>query len=88
MFQQPPIVIRFRSICLCFLSFLNPFLLLLPIVCTLKTNRALLELHLSSNQLNGYQDAMQLGDLLRYNSTLQTLELSDNVLGDAGKLQR
>uniref|UniRef100_A0A3B5LN71 Protein phosphatase 1 regulatory subunit 37 n=1 Tax=Xiphophorus couchianus TaxID=32473 RepID=A0A3B5LN71_9TELE len=52
-------------------------------LCALKINRALLELHLSSNQLNGYQDAMQLGDLLRYNSTLQTLELSDNVLGDA-----
>ncbi|XP_027855737.1 protein phosphatase 1 regulatory subunit 37 [Xiphophorus couchianus] len=57
---------------------------LFTLVCALKINRALLELHLSSNQLNGYQDAMQLGDLLRYNSTLQTLELSDNVLGDAG----
>ncbi|XP_014906785.1 protein phosphatase 1 regulatory subunit 37 isoform X1 [Poecilia latipinna] len=57
---------------------------LFTLVGALKTNRALLELHLSSNQLNGYQDAMQLGDLLRYNNTLQTLELSDNVLADAG----
>ncbi|PWA16586.1 hypothetical protein CCH79_00004461 [Gambusia affinis] len=57
---------------------------LFTLVRALKTNRALLELHLSSNQLNGYQDAMQLGELLRYNNTLQTLELSDNVLGDPG----
>ncbi|XP_008398358.1 protein phosphatase 1 regulatory subunit 37 isoform X5 [Poecilia reticulata] len=57
---------------------------LFTLVRALKTNRALLELHLSSNQLNGYQDAMQLGDLLIYNNTLQTLELSDNVLADTG----
>ncbi|KAG7261950.1 hypothetical protein CRUP_017277 [Coryphaenoides rupestris] len=34
--------------------------------------------------LNSYQDAMQLGDLLRYNRTLQTLELSHNAIADAG----
>ncbi|KAG7258480.1 hypothetical protein CRUP_003887 [Coryphaenoides rupestris] len=50
----------------------------------LKSNRSLLELHLSNNMLNSYQDAMQLGDLLRYNRTLQTLELSHNAIADAG----
>ncbi|KAF3701563.1 Protein phosphatase 1 regulatory subunit 37 Leucine-rich repeat-containing protein 68 [Channa argus] len=50
----------------------------------LKTNKALQELHLSSNLLNSYQDALQLGDLLRYNNTLKTLELSNNALADAG----
>ncbi|KAM4540275.1 uncharacterized protein V3H82_022285 [Fundulus diaphanus] len=57
---------------------------LFTLVRALKTNRGLQELHLSSNQLNSYQDAMQLGDLLRYNNTLQTLELSNNTLADAG----
>uniref|UniRef100_A0A3Q1FM10 Protein phosphatase 1 regulatory subunit 37 n=1 Tax=Acanthochromis polyacanthus TaxID=80966 RepID=A0A3Q1FM10_9TELE len=50
---------------------------------TLKTNRALKELHLTNNLLNSYQDALHLGDLLRYNSTLQTLELSNNAVADA-----
>uniref|UniRef100_A0A3B4Z602 Protein phosphatase 1 regulatory subunit 37 n=1 Tax=Stegastes partitus TaxID=144197 RepID=A0A3B4Z602_9TELE len=50
---------------------------------TLKTNRALKELHLTNNLLNSYQDALQLGDLLRYNTTLQTLELSNNAIADA-----
>ncbi|KAK0131701.1 Protein phosphatase 1 regulatory subunit 37 [Merluccius polli] len=57
---------------------------LFSLVGALKSNRALLELHLSNNMLNSYQDAMQLGDLLRYNRTLQTLELSDNAIADAG----
>lgn len=55
------------------------------VVSALKSNRSLLELHLSNNMLNSYQDAMQLGDLLRYNRTLQTLELSHNAIGDAGR---
>uniref|UniRef100_A0A3Q2ZVL8 Protein phosphatase 1 regulatory subunit 37 n=1 Tax=Kryptolebias marmoratus TaxID=37003 RepID=A0A3Q2ZVL8_KRYMA len=49
----------------------------------LKTNRALQELHLTNNLLNSFQDALQLGDLLRYNTTLQTLELSNNAVADA-----
>ncbi|MEQ2294352.1 hypothetical protein AMECASPLE_003032, partial [Ameca splendens] len=57
---------------------------LFALVRALKKNRALQELHLSNNQLNSYQDAMQLGELLQYNNTLQTLELSNNALADAG----
>ncbi|TKS86192.1 Protein phosphatase 1 regulatory subunit 37 [Collichthys lucidus] len=50
----------------------------------LKSNRSLQELHLTNNLLNSYQDALQLGDLLRYNNTLLTLELSNNSVADAG----
>ncbi|KAM7376767.1 hypothetical protein PAMP_006475 [Pampus punctatissimus] len=50
----------------------------------LKSNRALQELHLTNNLLNSYQDALQLGDLLRYNNTLQMLELSNNAVADPG----
>ncbi|KAM3871287.1 protein phosphatase 1 regulatory subunit 37 [Diretmus argenteus] len=57
---------------------------LYTLVGALKSNRALRELHLADNLLNSYQDAMQLGDLLRYNNTLQTLELSNNAMADAG----
>uniref|UniRef100_A0A3Q3FPQ6 Protein phosphatase 1 regulatory subunit 37 n=1 Tax=Labrus bergylta TaxID=56723 RepID=A0A3Q3FPQ6_9LABR len=49
----------------------------------LRSNKALIELHLTDNQLNSYQDALQLGDLLRYNTTLQTLQLSNNEVADA-----
>ncbi|TKS86193.1 Protein phosphatase 1 regulatory subunit 37 [Collichthys lucidus] len=49
----------------------------------LKSNRSLQELHLTNNLLNSYQDALQLGDLLRYNNTLLTLELSNNSVADA-----
>lgn len=49
-------------------------------------NKTLQELHLGNNLLNGYQDALQLGDLLRYNNTLHTLQLNNNVVADAGKL--
>uniref|UniRef100_A0A3B4VI32 Protein phosphatase 1 regulatory subunit 37 n=1 Tax=Seriola dumerili TaxID=41447 RepID=A0A3B4VI32_SERDU len=49
----------------------------------LKANRALQELHLTNNLLNSYQDALQLGDLLRYNTTLKTLELSNNAVADS-----
>ncbi|XP_034715023.1 protein phosphatase 1 regulatory subunit 37 [Etheostoma cragini] len=57
---------------------------LLLVVGALKSNKALRELHLTNNLLNSYQDALQLGDLLRYNTTLQTLELSSNAVADAG----
>ncbi|XP_034531353.1 protein phosphatase 1 regulatory subunit 37 isoform X1 [Notolabrus celidotus] len=57
---------------------------LYALIRALKSNQALRELHLSNNQLNSYQDALQLGDLLRYNNTLQTLQLSNNAVADAG----
>ncbi|XP_068195366.1 protein phosphatase 1 regulatory subunit 37 [Antennarius striatus] len=57
---------------------------LFMLVGALKSNKALQELHLTNNQLNSYQDALQLGDLLRYNTTVGTLELSNNPLADAG----
>ncbi|KAF0044713.1 hypothetical protein F2P81_003871 [Scophthalmus maximus] len=57
---------------------------LYTLVGALKVNRALRELHLTNNLLNSYQDALQLGDLLRYNTTLRTLELSRNAVADAG----
>lgn len=69
-----------------FLGVTDCFLLLLPIVSALKTNKALHQLHLTNNLLNSYQDALQLGDLLRYNNTLQTLDLSCNAIADAGKM--
>uniref|UniRef100_A0A3P9IFH8 Protein phosphatase 1 regulatory subunit 37 n=1 Tax=Oryzias latipes TaxID=8090 RepID=A0A3P9IFH8_ORYLA len=45
----------------------------------LKHNRALQELHLTNNLLNSYQDSMQLGDLLRFNTTIHTLELLEEL---------
>ncbi|XP_070776769.1 protein phosphatase 1 regulatory subunit 37 [Enoplosus armatus] len=57
---------------------------LYTLVGALKSNKALRELHLTDNLLNSYQDALQLGELLRYNTTLQTLELSNNAVADAG----
>ncbi|XP_029981843.1 protein phosphatase 1 regulatory subunit 37 [Sphaeramia orbicularis] len=57
---------------------------LYTLVTALKSNRALQELHLNNNRLNSYQDALQLGDLLRYNNTLHILELSNNAIADAG----
>uniref|UniRef100_A0A673M775 Protein phosphatase 1 regulatory subunit 37 n=1 Tax=Sinocyclocheilus rhinocerous TaxID=307959 RepID=A0A673M775_9TELE len=53
---------------------------LFTLVGALKRNVALQELYLSENNLNGYQDSMQLGDLLKYNSTLKTLDLSNNTI--------
>uniref|UniRef100_UPI0037E8965C protein phosphatase 1 regulatory subunit 37 n=1 Tax=Semicossyphus pulcher TaxID=241346 RepID=UPI0037E8965C len=57
---------------------------LYTLVSALKSNKALQELHLTNNQLNSYQDALQLGELLRYNTTLLTLQLSNNNVADAG----
>ncbi|XP_049917933.1 protein phosphatase 1 regulatory subunit 37 isoform X1 [Epinephelus moara] len=57
---------------------------LYTLVGALKSNKALQELYLTNNLLNSYQDALQLGDLLRYNTTLHTLELSSNAVADAG----
>ncbi|XP_066512859.1 protein phosphatase 1 regulatory subunit 37 [Hoplias malabaricus] len=49
----------------------------------LKKNTALQELYLRDNELNSYQDAMQLGELLKYNNTLKSLDLSDNAISDS-----
>ncbi|XP_033990661.1 LOW QUALITY PROTEIN: protein phosphatase 1 regulatory subunit 37 [Trematomus bernacchii] len=57
---------------------------LYTLVSALKWNRALQQLHLTNNLLNSYQDALHLGDLLRYNTTLHTLELSSNAVADDG----
>lgn len=59
--------------------------MLLHVVGALKSNKTLQELHLTNNLLNSYQDALQLGDLLRYNTTLLTMELSNNSVADAGR---
>uniref|UniRef100_A0A9J8D6U1 Protein phosphatase 1 regulatory subunit 37 n=1 Tax=Cyprinus carpio carpio TaxID=630221 RepID=A0A9J8D6U1_CYPCA len=57
---------------------------LFTLVGALKRNVALQELYLSENNLNAYQDSMQLGDLLKYNSTLKTLDLGNNTMSDSG----
>lgn len=53
-------------------------------VCSLKKNIALQELYLCDNELNSFHDSMQLGELLKYNSTLRTLDLSNNAISDSG----
>ncbi|CDQ61949.1 unnamed protein product [Oncorhynchus mykiss] len=62
----------------------NIALFCLSIVAALKSNRALRELYLSNNNLNSEQDSMQLGDLLRYNSSITTLDLSNNTIANSG----
>ncbi|XP_034050732.1 protein phosphatase 1 regulatory subunit 37 [Thalassophryne amazonica] len=57
---------------------------LFKLVGALKSNKTLQELHLTNNLLNSYQDALQLGDLLRYNNTVHTLQLSHNAIADTG----
>lgn len=57
---------------------------ILSLVGALKRNGALQELYLGENNFNGYQDSMQLGDLLKYNGTLKTLDLSNNSISDSG----
>ncbi|KAL6477374.1 hypothetical protein MHYP_G00132090 [Metynnis hypsauchen] len=57
---------------------------LFTLVGALKKNSALQELYLCDNELNSYQDAMQLGELLKYNHTLKTLNLSNNTISDTG----
>ncbi|XP_026869755.2 protein phosphatase 1 regulatory subunit 37 [Electrophorus electricus] len=57
---------------------------LFTLVGSLKKNTVLQELYLCDNELNSYQDSMQLGLLLKYNRTLQTLDLSNNTISDSG----
>ncbi|XP_058255274.1 protein phosphatase 1 regulatory subunit 37-like [Hemibagrus wyckioides] len=58
---------------------------LFMLVCALKKNIALQELYLCDNELNSFHDSMQLGELLKYNRTLLTLDLSNNAVSDSGK---
>ncbi|KAL2098533.1 hypothetical protein ACEWY4_005013 [Coilia grayii] len=51
---------------------------------TLKKNAVLEELGLGDNDLNSYQDSMQLGELLKNNRSLRSLDLSHNLIGDGG----
>ncbi|XP_030644945.1 protein phosphatase 1 regulatory subunit 37 [Chanos chanos] len=57
---------------------------LFTLVGALRKNRTLQELCLANNDLNSYQDAMQLGELLKYNSSLRVLDLSNNLISDTG----
>ncbi|KAG7327990.1 hypothetical protein KOW79_007934 [Hemibagrus wyckioides] len=57
---------------------------LFMLVCALKKNIALQELYLCDNELNSFHDSMQLGELLKYNRTLLTLDLSNNAVSDSG----
>uniref|UniRef100_A0A4W4HD43 Protein phosphatase 1 regulatory subunit 37 n=1 Tax=Electrophorus electricus TaxID=8005 RepID=A0A4W4HD43_ELEEL len=61
---------------------------LFTLVGSLKKNTVLQELYLCDNELNSYQDSMQLGLLLKYNRTLQTLDLSNNTISDSGMLTK
>ncbi|XP_019909447.2 protein phosphatase 1 regulatory subunit 37 [Esox lucius] len=57
---------------------------LFTLVGALKNNRMLRELYLSNNGLNSEQDSMQIRDLLRYNSIIHYLDLSNNTISDSG----
>ncbi|XP_047677464.1 protein phosphatase 1 regulatory subunit 37 isoform X2 [Tachysurus fulvidraco] len=57
---------------------------LFTLVCSLKKNIALQELYLCDNELNSFNDSMQLGELLKHNRTLRTLDLSNNAISDSG----
>ncbi|XP_036398189.1 protein phosphatase 1 regulatory subunit 37 [Megalops cyprinoides] len=57
---------------------------LFTLVGTLKGNTALQELSLANNNLNSFQDAMQLGELLKYSSCIKSLDLSNNQISDPG----
>lgn len=47
-------------------------------------NVNLRELYLADNKLNGLQDSAQLGNLLKFNSSLQILDLRNNHVLDSG----
>ncbi|XP_020859865.1 protein phosphatase 1 regulatory subunit 37 isoform X2 [Phascolarctos cinereus] len=50
----------------------------------LKMNVNLRELYLADNKLNGLQDSAQLGNLLRFNCSIQVLDLRNNHVLDSG----
>lgn len=56
----------------------------LPPATALKMNMNLRELYLADNKLNGLQDSAQLGNLLKFNCSLQILDLRNNHVLDSG----
>uniref|UniRef100_G3VSC2 Protein phosphatase 1 regulatory subunit 37 n=1 Tax=Sarcophilus harrisii TaxID=9305 RepID=G3VSC2_SARHA len=50
----------------------------------LKMNMNLRELYLADNKLNGLQDSAQLGNLLKFNCSIQILDLRNNHILDSG----
>ncbi|XP_052746214.1 uncharacterized protein LOC112054387 isoform X2 [Bicyclus anynana] len=72
---------RLRSVCLQRAALAGDALLCLVIA--LKTNSSVRELRLGDNRL-AKEDASQLAALLRYNTSLQLLDLSNNQIQDAG----
>lgn len=55
-----------------------------PPATALKMNVNLRELYLADNKLNGLQDSAQLGNLLKFNCSLQILDLRNNHVLDSG----
>lgn len=55
-----------------------------PPATALKMNMNLRELYLADNKLNGLQDSAQLGNLLKFNCSLQILDLRNNHVLDSG----
>lgn len=55
-----------------------------PLATALKMNMTLRELYLADNKLNGLQDSAQLGNLLKFNCSLQILDLRNNHVLDSG----
>ncbi|KAM9588959.1 protein phosphatase 1 regulatory subunit 37-like isoform 1-T1 [Morphnus guianensis] len=57
---------------------------LMLLATALKMNMNLRELYLADNKLNGLQDSAQLGNLLKFNSCIQILDLRNNHILDSG----
>lgn len=57
---------------------------LMLLATALKMNMTLRELFLADNKLNGLQDSAQLGNLLKFNCTIQLLDLRNNHILDSG----
>ncbi|KAM8986031.1 protein phosphatase 1 regulatory subunit 37 [Ara ararauna] len=57
---------------------------LLLLATALKMNMNLRELYLADNKLNGLQDSAQLGNLLKFNCSIQILDLRNNHILDSG----
>ncbi|XP_072919989.1 protein phosphatase 1 regulatory subunit 37 [Hemitrygon akajei] len=57
---------------------------LMLLATALKMNMTLRELFLADNKLNGLQDAAQLGNLLKFNCTIQLMDLRNNHILDSG----
>ena len=55
-----------------------------PLATALTMNMTLRELYLADNKLNGLQDSAQLGNLLKFNCSLQILDLRNNHVLDSG----